>query len=173
MAFFLGCCLNEVVSLVLKNIIQEPRPCSSPSSHYTEHGMPSSHAAFISFFTTYSLLFIYGRLPSQSADFLDNLWRHLTSLGLLCLTVAVAFSRIYLRYHSYPQVIWGLILGMCFGIIWFLITHHLLTQLFPMVTSWKVSEYFMIRDSTRIPSILWFEYTRAREEVRKRQRKSS
>lgn len=30
----------------------------------------------------------------------------------------------------------------------------------------KVSEYFMIRDSTRIPSILWFEYTRAREEVR-------
>jgi hypothetical protein len=30
----------------------------------------------------------------------------------------------------------------------------------------KISEYFLIRDSTRIPSILWFEYTRAREEVR-------
>ena len=54
--------MNEGVSLTIKSIIKEPRPnCGGPSLHYTEHGMPSSHAAFIAFFTTYSLLLIYVR----------------------------------------------------------------------------------------------------------------
>ncbi|CAB4026292.1 Dolichyldiphosphatase 1 [Paramuricea clavata] len=172
-AFFLGCVLNEGLSIAIKHAIKEPRPCRSPTSHYIEYGMPSSHAAFVAFFTTYTLFFVYVRLPSPSSEFIDNLWRHLTSLGLLCLTAAVSFGRVYLHYHTLHQVLWGLALGLCFGIVWFLIVHNLLTQLFPVITSWKISEYFLIRDSTRIPSILWFEYTRAREEVRKRQRRKS
>ena len=84
-------------------------------------------------------VFFIHRLPSPSSDFIDNLWRHLTSLGLLCLTAAVSFGRIYLHYHTLHQVVWGLVLGLCFGIVWFLIVHNLLTQIFPVITSWYVN----------------------------------
>ncbi|CAB4014355.1 dolichyldiphosphatase 1 isoform X2, partial [Paramuricea clavata] len=58
-AFFLGCVLNEGLSIAIKHAIKEPRPCRSPTSHYIEYGMPSSHAAFVAFFTTYTLFFVY------------------------------------------------------------------------------------------------------------------
>ena len=35
-----------------------------------------------------------------------------------------------------------------------------------------VSEFLMLRDSTLIPNVLWFEYTSQRGEARSRQRKS-
>lgn len=35
----------------------------------------------------------------------------------------------------------------------------------------KISEFFLLRDTTLIPNILWFEYTVTRKETRARQRK--
>ncbi|ROT66982.1 putative dolichyldiphosphatase 1-like [Penaeus vannamei] len=81
------------------------------------------------------------------------------------------YSRVYLLYHTWGQVLWGALVGIILGFGWFTLTHLMLTPLFPIVASWKVCETLMIRDTSLIPNILWFEYTHARTENRARSRK--
>ncbi|XP_032219495.1 dolichyldiphosphatase 1 isoform X2 [Nematostella vectensis] len=95
------------------------------------------------------------------------------ALGSIALSLAVAFSRVYLRYHDINQVAAGLLIGGAMGVAWFMFTQTVLTPLFPVITAWPVAEYLMIRDSTLIPSVMWFEYTQSRVETRKRQRRGS
>ncbi|XP_023219799.1 dolichyldiphosphatase 1-like [Centruroides sculpturatus] len=69
------------------------------------------------------------------------------------------------------QVICGAMLGVVFAVVWFTITQFFLTPLYPVITSWPICELLMIRDSTLIPNVMWFEYTSHRTESRTRQRK--
>lgn len=87
-------------------------------------------------------------------------------------TLIVCFSRIYLQYHTWAQVIVGSLLGCVSGTVWFAFIQWL-TPFFPYVVSWKISEFLLIRDTTLIPNILWFEYTATRQETRARSRKLS
>jgi dolichyldiphosphatase len=89
------------------------------------------------------------------------------SFGCLCL------SRVYLQYHTINQVACGLLVGGLTGSFWFAMTHLVFSPHFPTVASWQISEYFMIRDCTRIPDIMWFEYTAIRKESRLRERKGN
>ena len=41
----------------------------------------------------------------------------------------------------------------------------------PFISCRKLSEYLLLRDTSLIPNILWFEYTATRQEVRARTRK--
>lgn len=88
-----------------------------------------------------------------------------------CMAILVCISRTYLQYHTCGQVIVGSIMGIITGTAWFSVTHLLLTPFFPYVVSWKLSEYLLLRDTTLIPNILWFEYTVTRQEARARSRK--
>ncbi|EAA08176.3 AGAP002666-PA [Anopheles gambiae str. PEST] len=171
--FFLGTLVNECLNILLKHWIQEPRPVSR-AQIWTEYGMPSSHSQFMCFFATYVLLFIFIRLHhinnSNSARF-ERLVRLLVLA--ICWTAAflVCFGRIYLLYHTLSQVLIGALVGTVMGALWFLLTHFVLTPYFPMVVLWRVSELFLLRDTTLIPNILWFEYTVTRHEARARSRK--
>ncbi|XP_063492005.1 dolichyldiphosphatase 1 isoform X4 [Gorilla gorilla gorilla] len=129
-SFLGGLALNEGVNWLIKNVIQEPRPCGGPHTAVgTKYGMPSSHSQFMWFFSVYSFLFLYLRMhQTNNARFLDLLWRHVLSLGLLAVAFLVSYSR-------------------------------------------PVSEFFLIRDTSLIPNVLWFEYTVTRAEARNRQRK--
>ncbi|XP_006154022.1 dolichyldiphosphatase 1 isoform X3 [Tupaia chinensis] len=129
-SFLGGLGLNEGVNWLLKHVIQEPRPCGGPHSAVgTKYGMPSSHSQFMWFFSVYSFLFLYLRMhQTNNARFLDLLWRHVLSLGLLTVAFLVSYSR-------------------------------------------PISEFFLIRDTSLIPNVLWFEYTVTRAEARNRQRK--
>ncbi|GCC34530.1 dolichyldiphosphatase 1 isoform X1 [Chiloscyllium punctatum] len=172
-SFLCGLVLNESFNWVIKNVIKEPRPCQGGHSNlFTEYGMPSSHSQFIWFFSIYSLLFLYLRMhQTNNARCLDLLWRHILSICLLAVAFLVSYSRVYLMYHSWSQVIYGVIAGAIMGAIWFIFTQEVLTPLFPRIASWPVSEFFLIRDTSLIPNILWFEYTVTRSEARNRQRK--
>nr|XP_053630448.1 dolichyldiphosphatase 1-like [Cherax quadricarinatus] len=86
-------------------------------------------------------------------------------------SVLFLIFRVYLLYHSWSQVLWGALVGVLLGCSWFMLTHLVLTPLFPVIASWSVCERFMIRDTSLIPNILWFEYTHARTENRARSRK--
>ena len=97
--------------------------------------------------------------------------RFLALLTCWLLALLVCTSRIYLQYHTFNQVVVGSIIGMTTGALWFSVTHLLLTPFFPYVVSWKLSEYMLLRDTTLIPNILWFEYTVTRQEARARSRK--
>ncbi|XP_023371989.1 dolichyldiphosphatase 1 isoform X3 [Otolemur garnettii] len=139
-SFLGGLALNEGVNWLIKNIIQEPRPCGGPHTAVgTKYGMPSSHSQFMWFFSIYSFLFLY--------------------------------LRVYLLYHTWSQVLYGGIAGSFMAVAWFIFTQEVLTPLFPRIAAWPISEFFLIRDTSLIPNVLWFEYTVTRAEARNRQRK--
>ncbi|XP_056394756.1 dolichyldiphosphatase 1 isoform X3 [Hyla sarda] len=172
-SFLGGLVMNEGVNWLIKNIVREPRPCEGTHTTVTtEYGLPSSHSQFMWFFSVYSFLFLYLRMhQTNNARFLDLLWRHVLSLCLLTAACLVSYSRVYLMYHSWSQVTYGAVAGSILAIAWFAITQEILTPLFPRIASWPISEFFLIRDTSLIPNILWFEYTVTRSEARSRQRK--
>ncbi|POI33896.1 hypothetical protein CIB84_002352 [Bambusicola thoracicus] len=81
------------------------------------------------------------------------------------------YLRVYLLYHTWSQVLYGGVAGSVMAIAWFAFTQEILTPLFPRIAAWPISEFFLIRDTSLIPNILWFEYTVTRAEARNRQRK--
>lgn len=86
------------------------------------YGMPSSHAQFVFFFTTYLALFLLVRFrdagPTRSPVYERA---GLSALGFGC-AGAVAWSRIYLNYHTPKQVAVGCAAGVLFGVVWFVFT---------------------------------------------------
>jgi len=172
--FFLGIAINEAINMVLKRYFQEPRPCRPGDlTHlYSKHGMPSSHCQFMSFFAIYSFLFAYVRLkPHESENFIIR--KHVLAFGSCASAVLVAVSRIYLHYHTVEQVAVGLFVGGVGGLCWFGIVVHFLMPCSQQLINTKVAEYFLIRDSSSIPDILWFEYTTTRSEARQRNKRTS
>lgn len=171
-SFFLGTLINECINLLLKNSICEARPMAR-GHLYTEYGMPSSHAQFIWFFCIYITCFIVIRCQHliNNNSVISTLWKVVIVVSCITLAVLVSVARIYLNYHTTAQVIVGGLVGTCFGGIWFTIVHRLFTPLFPHLVTLKICEILMIRDTTIIPNLLWFEYMATRNEVRMRTRK--
>ncbi|XP_050529197.1 dolichyldiphosphatase 1-like isoform X2 [Daktulosphaira vitifoliae] len=172
-SFFFGVIVNEFFNKILKHILCEPRPMiRNPNFVYSEYGMPSAHSQFMWFFASYMIYFTFIRLQyANNKAFKEFFWK-VTAVAV-CITVAfiVSYSRVFLQYHTWSQVIYGAFFGIIMGTIWFYITNVILTPLFPKVMSWKISELFLLRDSTLIPNILWFEYTNIRQEARARARR--
>ncbi|XP_076352269.1 dolichyldiphosphatase 1-like isoform X1 [Tachypleus tridentatus] len=170
--FFLGTIVNELVNLVLKHLIKEARPCRGREILYSEYGMPSNHTQFMWFFATYLVFFVFIRLHHASnCSPLEHAWKFVAVTGGFGAAMIVSYSRIYLQYHTWLQVLCGSVVGVIVATAWFGVTQFLLTPLFPVIMSWPLSEFLMIRDTTLIPNIMWFEYTQHRTEARARQRK--
>ena len=169
-SFFIGIFINELVNLILKYTVREPRPASYHTVLNVEFGWPSSHSQFTWFFMIYIIYFIYFRFHTND-DILDTVWKHSMSVFCIIFAFIVSFSRYYLAYHTVNQVLWGSVIGIICACAWFALTHFVFTPFYPVIVSWPVSEFFMIRDSTLIPNIMWFEYTTSRQESRTRRRK--
>ncbi|KAK0175656.1 hypothetical protein PV327_009388 [Microctonus hyperodae] len=170
-SYFIGVIANEIVGLLLKYTIKEARPMRRDIV-YMEYGMPSAHSQFMWFFTTYTTLFVCFRMHlNNNSTVTERLWRWTIIIGCAIVATLVTFSRIYLQYHTISQVFCGFLAGTTMGIVWFYITHLVLTPLFPIIVSWRISEYLLLRDTTLIPNVLWFEYTNIRTETRARSRK--
>lgn len=122
---------------------------------------------------------------------IENLSKFLILSSSILMALLVCISRIYLQYHTISQVVCGALVGVLFATFWFAITYLVFTPLFPQIVSWytnqyysfcvsnnnsckcfrKISEILLLRDTTLIPNVLWFEYTNTRQEVRARSRK--
>ena len=170
----LGTILNGVLNYVLKHTIKEARPHSTVSIRdstklFEEYGMPSSHSQFMWFVSTYMALFVYVRLRHQESKLLKLLW----VAFCFVLSVLVTYGRIYLHYHTWAQVGWGMGIGASMALVWFALVHLVLTPFFPWIVTFRVCEYLMIRDYTSIPNVMWFDYTNARSEAKNRIRKMS
>ena len=62
--------------------------------------------------------------------------------------MGVAFSRVYLLYHSNVQVIAGLITGVTLGIIYFIITSVARdVGLVEWILNWPIIKYFYVKDT--------------------------
>ena len=74
--------------------------------------MPSAHAQFMAFYATYLIAWMF-RVSHFSFH-----KKILRSLGLLCLSSIVAYSRVYLFYHTPLQVAAGAGIGVVLGVFW-------------------------------------------------------
>lgn len=96
--------------------------------HGKGYGMPSSHAQFVAFFSTFLTLFILFRHnphhPYASTTHIPTPYWQRVALALLSLAcaAAVAQSRIYLSYHTPRQVYAGAAAGVVCAIGWFAVT---------------------------------------------------
>ncbi|KAK3586693.1 hypothetical protein CHS0354_039164 [Potamilus streckersoni] len=169
-SYFCGLLLNEVLNWILKHLIREDRPRRDIDILFTEYGMPSSHAQFMYFFACYLVLFLFVRIY-RNYNLIDELWKYATCVGGFICASLVAYSRVYLGYHTYKQVFCGASIGAVLGCVWFSVVQFMFTPVFPFLASSPVGEFLMLRDSTLIPHVLWFEYTSSRSEARSRQRK--
>ncbi|XP_076624054.1 dolichyldiphosphatase 1 isoform X2 [Colletes latitarsis] len=169
-AFFSGVIINECINFILKHTICETRPMER--NVYVEYGMPSMHAQFMWFFAAYIILFICIRLHhNNNSSVSERFWRLIVIAACIIIAVLVTYSRVYLLYHTNSQVLCGAFIGIILGAVWFIITHVVLTPIFPIIVSRRISEYLLLRDTTLIPNILWFEYRNIRTEARARSRK--
>jgi len=171
MLLFLGILLNEALNIAFKSYYRAPRPCRPGDDKllYNKYGMPSSHAQFMCFFASYMFCFAYIRLKTRESEkIMDNIRQHVISLSSVGAAVLVCFSRIYLYYHTLEQVIVGFVIGTISGLLWFFVVEKLCMPYSPKLVNTKLAEFFLVRDSSSIPDILWFEYTATRAEARKR-----
>ncbi|OWA54343.1 putative Dolichyldiphosphatase 1 [Hypsibius exemplaris] len=175
MAFFAGTLLNEAVNFILKRGLGHLRPCTDRKHHGSKYAMPSNHSQFVWFFSVYLVLFLFVRLRMSIAapkfHVFVWVWKTAVALGAVAAACIVSYSRAYLHYHSSQQVIFGSVLGAVLGVAWFFVVQNLLTPVFPVIASWRVSEFLLVRDTTLIPNVIFFEYTKEREETSSRLRK--
>uniref|UniRef100_A0A3P8U269 Dolichyldiphosphatase n=1 Tax=Amphiprion percula TaxID=161767 RepID=A0A3P8U269_AMPPE len=79
--------------------------------------------------------------------------------------VVYFFLFLYLRMHQTNN-------ARCVDLLWrHILSIILLGMALSVCYSRPISEYFLVRDTSLIPNILWFEYTVTRSEARNRQRK--
>ncbi|XP_077534297.1 dolichyldiphosphatase 1-like isoform X1 [Haemaphysalis longicornis] len=169
--FLCGTLLSEAINFVLKHVIKEARPYKA-RDNFTEFGMPSSHSQLMWFVATYLAFFVIFRLHhGNSSCPWENLWKYTVIFCWFLLAGTVSYSRVYLEYHTWAQVCWGALIGSLLACFWFCLTQFILTPLYPRIVSWHLSELLMLRDTTLIPNVMWFEYTSYRAESRTRQRK--
>jgi dolichyldiphosphatase len=120
---FAGQMACEALNFALKRLLKEERP---KQMHGKGYGMPSSHAQFVAFFSISLTLFLLLRhVPKQTTPShtpLSMLARVALSGVALGNAGLVAWSRIYLSYHTPKQVLVGCLAGAVTGVSWFLVT---------------------------------------------------
>jgi len=142
----MGC---EAVNFILKRVIKEERP---PQIYGKGYGMPSSHAQFVAYWSVFLSLFLLVRHrpprvvrhDHQPYSFLE---RALASVGALVIAAAVAWSRVYLNYHTAKQVMVGSLAGAVTATAWYGATEVLRqTGILSWVLQLPIARYLRIRD---------------------------
>ena len=117
--YTIGVFMNSILNLILKGIIQEPRPSDDPKLFHLalKHGknlifkdyipfnifgMPSGHAQS----SIFSTIFIYLSLGKMNILF-----------GYLIISLISMFQRVAYKRHSVIQVVVGTIVGALFGYV--------------------------------------------------------
>ena len=142
----MGC---EALNFLMKRWIKEERPtrtfaeyaiCQGRQEcrlmyicgielHGKGYGMPSSHAQFVAYFSTFLTLFLlfrhepYKYAHASSTHMPMPYWqRLLLAIASILCAAAVAQSRIYLHYHTPRQVHIGVGAGVACAFAWFICT---------------------------------------------------
>ncbi|KAG7660410.1 uncharacterized protein J8A68_006066 [[Candida] subhashii] len=112
---------NEIANKIVKRLFKHPRPEFHKDfgigSYSLTYGMPSAHSQFMAFFAAYFICIVMFKV-----DHLSMIGK-LGGCGVLVLAmVSVAFSRVYLLYHTIPQVAVGIMIGFVLGLGFFVVS---------------------------------------------------
>ncbi|KAI8867982.1 PAP2-domain-containing protein, partial [Ramicandelaber brevisporus] len=150
---FTGQILNEVVNAILKRNIRQARPTTYLGEGY---GMPSSHSQFMGYAAAFAWLAIWRRFKGTAP-----VWKVWYSVVVTAVSVAVLYSRVYLKYHTVEQVIVGGTLGVAAGAVWYGYLEYVLHPigLVDYVLTHPVVEWFNIRDSLHVSEVIKEEHS--------------
>lgn len=169
--YFIGFLLTEATNMVLKNVIKQPRPVQERNrGSFSKYGMPSDHSQIMFYFSTFFSLIIIFRYYVNNNSLVQIFFKNILIIGSFLAAFLVAYSRVYLEYHTFDQVAVGAIVGVLLGCIWFFAVHNIFSNYFHFITTCWISEFFMIRDYTHIPNVLLFQYTAERNEAHVRRK---
>ncbi|CAO3596855.1 unnamed protein product [Absidia cylindrospora] len=147
----LGQLTNELVNALLKEYFQISRPYDHLGTGY---GMPSSHSQFVWYFTTFGTLYLFNQIKLKS-----SVWKLASMAAMLTMSSLVCLSRIYLGYHTLGQVIIGSLVGVVFGLIWYMAMEGARTMgLVDMVLDTSLAQWLLLRDMRNIDNVLEWEY---------------
>lgn len=145
---FCGQMACEASNFALKRILKEERP---RQMHGKGYGMPSSHAQFVAFFSVSLTLFLLLRHVPRQITPNYRPWYFIERLGLSILALAgagiVAWSRVYLSYHTPKQVLVGVLAGSVAAVAWFIIVAVIRNiGLLDFVLELPLVRFFRVRD---------------------------
>ena len=86
-----------------------------------------------------------------------SLWPLLEAVCLTCLAAAVAYSRVYLGYHSWAQVVAGASIGASVALVWFAATCQV-ARYFPAMQRWQLAHALWVKDTWQTHHQLQAEY---------------
>ena len=168
-AFLAGILASELLSVLLKRLIREPRP---DGSYMTGYGMPSSHAQFMCFAAVFALMHLWSRLAFHN----PLLVRVSLSSLILSSTLLVCFSRWYMGVHSSKQIAVGAFLGIFLGVGYYRVVQSIFVPfVFPVLENSGIGRFFYLRDSSGIPNILSYEhdsFLKSKSKIEKKMKRS-
>lgn len=138
---------GELVNKIFKRIVRQPRPDFHKDfgvgSYSLTYGMPSAHSQFMGFFAGYfTCVFVF------KIDHFKPVQKAIGCATVVIAALSVAFSRVYLLYHTPQQVLVGLLFGAFLGLSFFvLISVARDVGLVDWVLSWPALRYFYVKDS--------------------------
>lgn len=141
-----GHLINEVLNKMVKCVVKQPRPEFHKDfgigTYGLSYGMPSAHSQFMGFFATYFACMVVLKLPLRQ-------WAKTLAVAVLAAAcVGVAFSRVYLLYHTPLQVAAGVLVGGVFGLMYFVVQLGARdVGLVDWVLLWPVVRMFYVKDS--------------------------
>ena len=94
LAIFINLCCATILNVLLKNIVQRPRPIEFRLIEETGYSFPSGHSMVSMAFYGYLIYLVYKNVKNKYWK-----WFGIVSLGVLI--VAIGISRIYLRSTLY------------------------------------------------------------------------
>ncbi|KAK6464776.1 hypothetical protein DFJ63DRAFT_93559 [Scheffersomyces coipomensis] len=142
-----GHLIGEILNKIVKRIMKQPRPefhkDFASGSYSLTYGMPSAHSQFMGFFTAYFICIILFKIKH-----LSKFQKGVGAVVLFVGCLLVPFSRVYLLYHTIPQVIVGVTLGSTLGLFYFIATSMARDiGLVDWVLNWPIVHYFYVKDS--------------------------
>lgn len=137
---------SEIANKIAKTILKEPRPDFHKGfggSGSLSYGMPSAHSQFMGLFAGYYVCVCIFKLNHFSL-----LKKAMCCAVLVGSSSLVAFSRVYLLYHTPQQVLVGSILGLILGPLYFIIISIARDVGFiDWIIDWPIIKYFYVKDS--------------------------
>ena len=74
------------------------------------------------------------------------------------LALTVAWSRVYLRYHTIKQVTVGFSFGILFGFLWYYIVETIFRPfIYPTLVGNPISKFLLLRDSSHVGNVFQFD----------------
>jgi len=158
--YFGGFCVSEVCNQGLKRVFKQARPERTRErvGLYGLHGMPSDHAQTFFYFMTYLAIFIILKSQMPGSPHVRSIRNRLLVIAQLIVATLVAYSRVYLHYHTIPQVVVGAIFGTMLGCVWYYFVNYEFIKYVPFIIELPLAKRFLIRDYSSIPRLIRFQY---------------